>query len=147
MNDQTDVNPSRPNLLSAICILSFIGSGTSFLSYAVLFMTYDVWREAYGQGMFDFIVRDEVQKQTLSIMMDLPAYYYLLQAVLFSVSLFGVFKMWKLSKIGFHFYTVAQIVLLITIQLFIPGSPFPFLPALLTASFVFLYFRFLVIMR
>lgn len=147
MDNQTDQKQTRPDLLKVICILSFIGGGMSFLSYSILYLTIDVWREAFQQGLFDFIIRDEQQEQTFELLMSLSPNYFLIQALLFLASVYGVFKMWNLQKVGFHIYTVSQILLLITLQIFVPSAPFPFFPLLLTASFVFLYFRTMVFMK
>lgn len=146
MEQQNKKSQTRPELLKVLCILSFVGSGMSLLSYGVLYLTHDLWKEAFQQGVFDFVLKDEEQIETFELLVGLPASYFLLQTLLFSASFFGVYKMWKLKKVGFHIYTISQILLLISLQLFISNAPFPWFPAMLTASFVFFYYRHLNLM-
>ena len=69
--------------------------------------------------------------------------YYFIEMVLYIASFVGVLMMWKLQKRGFHVYTIAQILMLITTSVFVTakiGGGFPFGSVLGTALFVFMYY-------
>jgi len=106
----------RPQLLTILCILTFIGSGLGAFSNLVVSLSYDMIKEMAESGSF-----------------------YLVSFVAMFASLFGALQMWKLRKIGFHFYTSAQILLLLLPAIYMPGMENPFLNVIITAAFVILY--------
>jgi len=79
--------------------------------------------------------------ESIEMFLNVDKTYFLFQAILYVVSLAGVYFMWNLKKSGFHLYTVSQALVLILQQIYFPSLPFPFLPFLLTLTFVLLYFR------
>ena len=138
-NDNKTENP-RPELLKILCILTFIGSGLSLISNSIMFLTIDIIRKYYEDGSFDFLAED-LDLSALEILLSANSTYFMLQALLFALALYGAYLMWNLKKIGFHFYTVAQIVLLILPQVFLPSLPFPTFELLLSLIFITLYAR------
>ncbi len=135
----------RPELLKILCILTYIGSGLSLISNSIMFLTIDIIREFYENGSFDFLAKD-LDLSTIEILISANAIFFMLQAILFALSIYGAYLMWNLKKAGFHFYTMAQIVLLILPQVFISGMPFPTFELLLSLIFVTLYARNLKLM-
>jgi len=135
----------KPELLKILLILTFIGSGLTMFSNLFLF------------GFFNQIkAMLAAQGSSYSFMgttMDLAPFFqispafYLIQGLLSVVSLTGAILMWDLKKIGFHFYAVAQISLLIVPKIFIRGLPFPGTELLISFFFVYFYYRFLKIME
>ncbi len=130
----------RPVLLTVLCILTFIGSGVSFLANSFLFFTRDAWIIAMEEGAFD-VLKDTLEIEAIELLLEVDPTYFLIQALLFAFSVTGAVLMWKLKKAGFHIYTVAQLLLLIIGKIYIPALPFPMIPLLIVLTFVTLYAR------
>jgi hypothetical protein len=77
----------------------------------------------------------------LSFLLEIKPVFFLIQAALYFLSLFGALQMFKLRKVGFHLYAVSQILLLIIPKVFIPVLPFPFFELLVSTVFIFLYYK------
>ncbi len=135
----------KPELLKILCILTFIGSGLSFISNTIMFLTIDLIREYYKNGNFDFLSED-MDLSAIEILLSANSMYFMFQAILFALSIYGAYLMWNLKKVGFHFYTIAQILLLILPQVFLSGMPFPTFELLLSLIFVTLYAKHLNLM-
>jgi hypothetical protein len=90
----------RSNFLSALCTLTFFGSGLSFLVYffAALFF----------EEASEFIIKYSSWSSTEAIS---PLYFTLLMA-LNAISLSGAIRMWKLHRDGFYLYLFAQVIIL-----------------------------------
>ena len=54
--------------------------------------------------------------------------------------------MWNLKKIGFHFYTIAQILLIIVSRVYMPQLPFPLFEIMISLVFITFYARNLKLM-
>ncbi len=134
----------KPELLKVLLILTFIGSGLTLFSNFFLFAFFPQFKAVMAnQGTLTFMG----SKMNLTPFFQVSRFFYLVQAFLSGLSFAGAFYMWNLKKIGFHFYTSAQLGLLIVPSLFIRGLPFPGMEFLISFLFVFMYFRFLKIMR
>ncbi len=129
---------TRPELLKILCILTFVGGGFSLISNAFMFLSIDTIREYYKNGMFDFLSKD-MDLSALEVLLNTNAIYFLIQATLLATAIYGAYLMWNLKKIGFHIYTITQIVLLIIPQIFLPGLPFPTFELILSLLFIILY--------
>ncbi len=128
----------RPELLKILCILTFIGSGLSLLSNTIMFFTIDIIRQYFEAGQFDFLAKD-MDISVLEILLSTNASYFLFQAILFTLAGYGAYYMWHLKKLGFHIYTIAQILLLILPQVFLPNLPFPTFELIISLIFITLY--------
>ncbi len=133
----------RPLSFTVICVLSFIGSGMSAVSNMFLFLFHESVIE---------IIQSDVYKDMgldMSMIQGVGKSYFLWSGITQLISLTGVRFMWGLRKKGFHFYTIAQMVLLILSSLYIygPAKMFPGFDLLFTGSFVLIYYRFLVLMK
>lgn len=126
----------RPQLLTVIAILSFIGSGVSFLSYVMMGLSYDTvlsviqtqLSELYPQVYIDFI-------------QQAGRLFFVVGAIAYAGSLYGVYKMWMLQKVGLHYYAVSQFIILLLPLIFV-SRQLSILPGLLiTLLFVLLYDR------
>lgn len=129
---------TRPELLKILCILTFIGSGLSLISNLVMFMSIDIVREYYQNGMFDFL-KESMDLDVLEILVNINSMYFLFQSLVFALAIYGAYIMWNLKKLGFHFYVIAQIILLILPQVFLPELPFPIFELIISTIFVLLY--------
>lgn len=140
------INNKRPELLKVLCILTFIGSGLSAVSNLSLFFVIDIIRDMYAQGAFDVWLNDET-RNAFEMMISPNNYFFLVQSMVYLLAIIGAYRMWNYRKSGFHFYTVAQILIVITAQIFMPALPFPFFEVMLSLVFISFYARFLKIMN
>ncbi len=90
----------RPAYLSALCILTFFGSGLSFIMYFIAALFFEEASE--------FIIKFSRWHSTDAIS---PLYFTLFMA-LNAISLTGAIRMWKLHRDGFLLYVLAQLLLL-----------------------------------
>lgn len=128
----------RPELLTLLCILTFIGSGTSFIANFLLFFMIDQVKEVISQQETFSFLGSEVD---FSFIINIQPLFFLIQASLYIVSIYGAFQMFQLRKQGFHIYTIAQVILLIVPKIFIPVLPFPFFELMVSTVFIFLYYK------
>jgi hypothetical protein len=91
----------RPPLLSALCILTFIGSSIGFIGYFIAALFFD--------EISELIIRYSSWHTTHAISPD----YFLLLMVFYSLSLIGAIRMWKLHRNGYFIYVPAQLAILI----------------------------------
>jgi hypothetical protein len=144
--DQNEEKIQRPKTLQILCILTFIGSGLSMLSYLIFAFALDVFKEVVQNNNFSFIKSAEDQA-LIELIFNLPRIYFVIHFIFYAASLIGAYLMWNLRKIGFHIYTIAQISLLIIYKIFVPSAPFPVFPLMVTVFFILLYFGNLKFMR
>jgi len=97
MNEQ---KPTRTNLLSALCLLTFIGSTLSFFGYFLASLFFD--------KASDLIIK---YSNWYSVDAISPLYFTIFMA-LSAISLVGAIRMWKLHRDGFFIYMAAQIFIL-----------------------------------
>ena len=152
-NIEHEEEPKRPEMLTVLCVLSFINAVWNGLSNLISFVFYDMYQSlsaqmVAGEGIYEDIAEQmgdywEVLANTLSMTALIGRGYYFIEMVLYIASFVGVLMMWKLQKRGFHVYTIAQILMLITTSVFVTskiGGGFPFGPIFWTALFVFMYY-------
>lgn len=137
MEGQAAPKSTRPELLKLLCILTFIGSGLSALSNIMLYSFIDQIRELIAEDPINSMFGAEM---IISLFLKVNPWFFMIQAVLYSLSFSGALQMWKLRKIGFHLYSIAQILLLIVPKLFIADMPFPAMDLILTGSFIYFYY-------
>lgn len=95
-----EVQTTRSNFLSALCILTFIGSSASFIVYFIA--------SVFFNEASEFIVKYSNWHTTEAIS---PFYFTLLMA-LSAVSLTGAIRIWKLHRDGLYIYSIARIIIL-----------------------------------
>jgi hypothetical protein len=91
----------RPALLSALCILTFLGSTIGFIGYFIASLFFD--------EISEIIIRYSSWHTTS----DISAVYFLILMVFYSISLMGAIRMWKLHRNGYFLYVPAQLVILL----------------------------------
>ncbi|WP_372950628.1 hypothetical protein [Mariniphaga sp.] len=114
----------RPPLLSALCLLSFIGSSIGFIGYFLAALFFEKTSE--------LIIKYSSWHSTDAIS---PVYFTLLMA-LFAISLTGAIRMWKLHCDGFFLYVFAQLAILFVPVLWIDWQAFSTTNAIFTLVFV-----------
>ncbi len=156
-NIEQEEPAKRPEMLTVLCILSFISAVWNTLSNFISFVFYDVIRDTFtqmkeGSGVFEELAEEMIEEygdtytellDILSASLSIGKGYYFLDMILCVASFVGVLMMWKLQKRGFHVYAIAQILMLIATSVFVTakiGGGFPFGPIFWTALFVFMYY-------
>lgn len=133
--------PKRPVLLTVLCILTFISTGFSILGCLVIPAAPDLIMLLVQQNKE--LTPQEIEQTSIVINAGWPYYLALLMLTLLSLS--GAILMLRLKRNGFHFYTIANILLF-----FIPivwlGMPFSLFAAFFPAMFVGLYAMHLKVM-
>lgn len=130
----------RPSFLSVLCVLTFIGSGCSLLSNFSIGLSVNMLRDMVQNGAFAsyFDVMPDMQA-SMERLLDLPRYYYFLTGLFYAVSLTGAIMMWNLKRRGFHFYTIAQCMVILLEMLLVSGTGLPWAALVWTGLFVALY--------
>ncbi len=151
-NIEQDEQPKRPEMLTVLCILSFINAVYNGIVNFVSFAFYDTFQNVFeqmrnGEGMFSEMAEQmgdnwEVMAQASALAFSIGRGYYFFEMLLFVASFIGVLMMWRLQKKGFHVYAIAQCLMLIVTSVFVTSKVggFPFGPIFWTALFVFMYY-------
>lgn len=126
--------PVRTPGLTFTCILTFIGSGVSAFSFLVLYLLFDQLPAVAETNPFP----DEAQ-QMFQVIINTPKQFFLIMPLLSLISLLGAVFMWKMKKLGFHFYTSSQLLMLLVPFFMVQGYTVPLSSALLTAAFIGAY--------
>lgn len=121
----------RPDLLKLLCILTFIGSGLASVSNLFIYLSFD--------EMLLLIDEYKMLLPEMETILSGGKRFFLTGFILYTLSFVGAFNMWKLRKIGFHLYAVAQIFILISPVVFIKSYPFSFIGLIVTAIFIGAY--------
>ena len=98
--------------------------------------------ENYVELMEKMGVDMDQMETAMAAIFDVNKFYYLLTALLYIGSFIGVLYMWKMQKKGFHYYAIAQILILIATAVFVTSVTGASIvgPAILTALFIGIYF-------
>lgn len=121
----------RPDLLTVLCILTFVGSGLAAFS-----------------NLFIFLSFEEVKSIANDYFTDLPGFevifsggkkFFMIGFILYTFSIYGALQMWKLRKIGLHFYIAAQIFILVLPVVTLDSYKLPVLSIFVTFAFVIGY--------
>jgi hypothetical protein len=134
MEEQITETKKRPQLLSILCVLTFISTGLGIFTSILTPMISD--------HLVEFITSKPGYEQNLTeeglIMLKAGWGYYLVSLVFISLSLFGAIKMWKLKRIGFHFYTIANLLMFCLPSIFL-SMDFNLIGLVLPGLFIGLY--------
>ena len=128
-----EAKSKRPTLLTVLCILTFIGSGMNLFSGLVISGFYDVFVEIAREFSKKFNIPG------IDLLLETKPLFFLVTAIFYAGSLAGAIFMIQLKKIGFHIYTIFQILLILAPMYFMHLAS-PDLPALLFSGlFILLY--------
>jgi hypothetical protein len=128
-----EIKPQRPRLLTIICILTFIGSGMIFFSSVCTFFFYDSFKASAPEIAKSFNLPGIEQ------VFEVSSLFFVVTAFIYAGAFAGAVFMWQLRKIGFHIYTISQILLVIAPMYFfkLPGPGV--MDILLAGVFILLY--------
>ena len=129
----------RPEFLSILCVLTFIGSGLAAFSNLVIYFSFDMLLLTYNNG--------ELNLPGSDIIFTFSKSFYIFSFLIYLFSFSGAVLMWRLRKEGFHLYSISQILLLILPTLYIKTDQFPLFGILLTSIFILFYYRHLKYMH
>lgn len=147
----------RPTGMTILLVLSFINACLQIFSSLIMYVGTPVLEEMLSSGQIEelmhpfFASMDESMFEAYMSELELRAtinpLYYLLNLVLYIGSLAGVIKMFKLHRVGFHTYSISQMLILINSVVFIyahqtrSGFFSEFLTTLLFILIYHLYFK------
>jgi len=127
------IKPKRSNLLTILCILTFIGSGMNFFSSIIIAAFYSTFTE---------IAQTFAEKFSLpgiDLILESPPAFFLISGITYTFSFAGALLMWNFRKTGFHLYTIAQIILIIIPMYFLKMPAPSMFDIILSGIFVILY--------
>jgi hypothetical protein len=131
----------RPTLLTVICILTFIGSGMNLFSSLVIAGFYDLFVEMATE------FAEKFNLPGMEMITSATPSFFLFSALFYAGSLAGAILMMNLRKVGFHVYTIAQILLIIAPMYFM-GMKSPGIPDMVFSGlFILLYAMNLKVMK
>ena len=122
--EKLNKSKQRSPLLSALCLLTFIGSSIGFIGYFLAALFFEKTSE--------LIIKYSSWHSTEAIS---PFYFTLLMA-LFAISLTGAIRIWKLHRDGFFLYVFAQLAILFIPVIWIDWQAFSTTNAIFTTVFV-----------
>lgn len=125
--------PKRPNLLTVLCILTFIGSGMNMISSLVIAGFYDTFKEVV------LLFSEKFQLPGIDVLLESKPIFFLVSGLLYAGSLGGAFLMFQLKKTGFHVYTIFQILLILAPMYFMHLSGPGILDLIFSGIFILLY--------
>jgi hypothetical protein len=129
----------RPEFLSILCVLTFIGSGLAAFSNLVIYFSFDMLMLTYSNG--------ELNLPGSDIIFAFSKSFYIFGFLIYLASFSGALLMWRLRKEGFHLYSISQILLLILPTLYVKTDQVPLFGILLTSIFILFYYRHLKYMH
>jgi hypothetical protein len=130
----TGLEKKRPNLLTILCILTFIGSGLNFISGLMFFVFYDSFMRLVPEIVKIFRM-PEMQK----FFDTTPPAYYAATAAISAIAVTGAIRMWKMRKQGFHIYAISQILIILAPMYFLRLPVPDFFSILVSGAFILMY--------
>ena len=121
------MNRTRPDLLKALCVLTFLGSTLAFFAYFMAALFFDKTSE--------LIVKYSSWHTTDKI----SPLYFAVFMVLYAISLTGAIRMWKLHRDGFWLYVFAQAIAVFLPAVWINWQAFSTTNAVFTTVFIMGY--------
>ncbi len=122
--EHTNNSASRSSFLSALCILTFIGSTAGFIGYFLA----SIYFEQVSQVIISYSSWHSTE--------NISWFYFTLLMVFYAFSLTGAIRIWKLQRDGFFIYFIAQLAILVMPVLWLNWNAFSFTNALFTMVFI-----------
>jgi len=128
-----ETKEKRPTMLTVLCILTFIGSGLNTFSNFMVFLFFDTSMKFAAELVKSFKISG------MDLFLDAKPVYFAVTAVINAIAVAGAIKMWQMQKLGFHIYTISQILVIICPMYFFHFPSPDFFSILLSGIFVLLY--------
>lgn len=146
----------RPIGMTILLVLSLINACAQIFSNLLTYLLAPTLKEMMESGQMDdvfnmynaFMDESMVEnlRSTMDLWLDVNPMFFLLTGLLYIGSLFGVIRMFKLQRLGFHLYSISQMLILIVAVAFLyskmPQNPF-FSEFLTTVLFILIYHLYL----
>jgi hypothetical protein len=149
MEEQQEVpqNEPVPNLvlLKILCVFTFIGSGYLLIVFSLIAVFFGFFTERMPEIIS--IVPTEADRNLVELLFSAGRLFFVLNAILYAISVIGAWLLWRMKKIGFHLYTGSQLLSLILLPSYIKGFPMSLLTIFLTLLFIWGYAGFLKFMK
>ena len=126
---------SRLRALHVVLILSFIANGLG--AFSNLMMSLPAMRSTLRENMQ---LIPEVLHETYEMMLSIPFTYYIASAIFSAVAFVGCLRMWRLKGLGFHYYTIAKLLLIATPLVFIGRQYLNIGDVMMSLLFIAYYF-------
>ena len=149
---ETQQPQKRPVGMTILLVLSFINACWNIFSSSISLIMKPGMGEMLNNGQFEEMMKPfsamggdftKAMNDAMQVFSQIDPKFYFILIVLFIASLIGVILMFKGDKRGFHFYSIAQICMLIDNSVFLYPlqKPSPFLyDRMFTAIFILLYY-------
>lgn len=119
-----ETGTTRPNLLRALCILTFIGSTAGFIVYFLASLFFD---KAAG------LIIEYSNWHTVD---SISPFYFTLFMAFSAVSLVGAIRMWKRHRDGFFIYSISQLLMFFLPAIWISWNSVSVTGAIFTIIFI-----------
>jgi hypothetical protein len=123
----------RPNLLTVLCILTFIGSGLNLFSSLMISLFFETFKTVAGS------VSKTLNLPGMDMILNANRMFFITSVLFYGASIAGAFLMFRMKKLGFHIYTTSQILLIISPMYFFKIAGPAIFDLLLSGIFVALY--------
>lgn len=123
----SDYTKTRSPFLSALCILTFIGSTIGFIGYFLASLFFETTSE--------LIIKYSSWHSVDAIS---PFYFTFLMAM-FALSLTGAIRIWKFHWDGFYIYFISQLIILFLPTIWIDWQTFSVTNAIVSSIFILGY--------
>jgi len=123
----------RSNLLTILCILTIVNGGLTLISSIFVAAFYDQFVVIATE------LAEKLKMPGLEMITEGKPPFFFMNAILYGVSIAGALMMWRMIRNGFHVYTIAQIVLILSPMYFFKLSGPSIFDILLSGTFVMLY--------
>jgi len=135
--------PIRPQALTILCWLSFIGSGFGSFSNFLIYLFHADVLAIVKSGVYKDLGFD------MSLITSVSQYYFLWIGVLQIAAFAGVKQMFERKRIGLHLYAIAQLLMLIvsTVYVYRPAGVFPTFDLMFSGFFILIFLRFKDVMK
>ena len=145
----------RPVGMTILLVLSLLNAIYQIVSSLFIFILMPAMRQMVETNQMEDLLESympmldpamvEMVTENLTVQLSVNPYYYLLLAILYAGSLAGVLRMFRLDRMGFHIYSISQLLILIAEVAFVysklPQNPF-FNEFLSTVMFILIYYLF-----
>ena len=129
--------------MTILCILTFIGGGPHLIANGFLYLMFDHVKEIIGQQEELNFLGSEIN---LSFLFDIKPIFFLIQAALYFLSVFGAFQMFQASESqAFICMRLHKFYCLFFRKYLSQCLPFPFFELMVSTVFIFLYYKNLTI--
>ena len=128
-------------ILKILLVLSIINAVFSFLGEGMMALFLPTLERVYSAH--PEVLEEFHMTATWEVMAQVPRLYYGAMSLLAALSLTGCLLMWRYRRVGFHCYTLAQLLMLLLPALFIGKGAVAIGDIMFAALFIFIYWRLL----